>query len=270
MNTAEPQSAAFAAEPFPVNLNLAGRSVLVVGGGPVAARKTASLKRAGASVTVVAPAAVPEIADDPAVRWRRRPYRAGEAGGYRLVVTATDDPDVNAAAARDGEAANVFVNSADDPANCSFALMSVLRRGDLQVTVSTSGRSPAMARWLRRRLERRIDSGHARLLDLAAEVRAEARAAFGTSESPGWDAALDGGLLESVRAGREDEARARLRRCLGLPHPPAGATRAVDPAPRGLSAEDAAESAAAENATPVSAAMESAATESATPESAAA
>lgn len=202
--------------PYPVNLCLAGQPVLVVGGGPIAARKVEALLQAGARVTVVAPAAVKAIAERPGAVWRRRSYQPQEAGSYRLVVTATNDPAVNAQVARDCEAANVFVNSADDPANCTFTLPSVARRGDLQVAVATGGRSPALARWLRRRIEREIDSGYSILLELLAEARAEAKSAFGTSEIQGWDAALDSGLLELVRVGRVDEARSLLRRHLGL------------------------------------------------------
>ena len=208
--------------PYPANLLLAGQPVLVVGGGPVAARKTEALQQAGARVTVVAPAAAASIAEQPEVTWLRRSYQPPEAGSYRLVVTATNDPAVNAQVARDCEAANVFVNSADDPANCTFTLPSVARREHLQVTVSTDGRSPALARWLRRRIEREIDSGYTKLLELLAETRAEARTALGTSELPGWEAALDSGLLELVRVGRVDEARSLLRRHLGLDTPELG------------------------------------------------
>lgn len=201
---------------YPVSLDLAGQPVLVVGGGPVAARKVDALIRAGARVTVVSPEAVAGIADHPDLVWLRREYRPGEADTYRLVVTATNDRAVNSAVARDCDAANIFVNSADDPANCSFILPSVARRGDLQVAVSTNGRSPALARWLRRRIEREIDSGYTALLDLLAEARADARSTFGTSEVAGWDTALDDGLQELVRVGYIDEARGRLRRHLGL------------------------------------------------------
>lgn len=204
---------------YPVNLRLSGLPVLVVGGGPVAARKMEALVQAGACVTVVAPAAVHGIADQPDVGWQQRMYRRGEAGSYRLVVTATNDPAVNAQVARDCEDANVFVNSADDPANCTFTLPSVARREHLQVAVSTDGRSPALARWLRRRIEREIDSGYAVLLDLLAEARTEARHTFGSSEIAGWETALDDGLLELVRVGRLDRARALLRRHLGLDEP---------------------------------------------------
>ena len=201
---------------YPVNLDLTGRPVLVVGGGPVAARKVAGLLRSGATVTVVAPDAIPDIADDPDVRWFARPYQRGELASYRLGITATSDPAVNAQVAADGETAGVFVNSADDPENCTFTLPAVARHGDLQVTISTNGRSPGLARWLRRRYERELSGGYDQLLDLLSETRAEARAAFGTSEVTGWDDALDADLLGLVRAGRIEDARSMLRISLGL------------------------------------------------------
>jgi precorrin-2 dehydrogenase/sirohydrochlorin ferrochelatase len=204
---------------YPVNLELTGQRVLVVGGGQVAARKVAGLLRAGAVVTVVAPDAVTDLADDPDVRWHRREYRRGEAASYRLVFTATDDAAVNAQVARDGRAANVFVNSADDPANCTFTLPAVVQRGHLQLAVSTNGRSPAFAAWVRNRLEAQYTDVHARLLELLGEVRDEARSRLGTSELPGWAEVLDDDLLDAVGAGREDEARARVRTALGVADP---------------------------------------------------
>jgi len=201
---------------YPVNLDLDGIRVLVVGGGHVAARKVAGLLRAGADVTVVAPHAVHEIADDPDVRWFARSYQRGEAASYRIAVTATGVPSVDQQVADDGDRSGVWVNSADDPANCAFTLPAVARHGDLQITVSTAGRSPALARWLRRRYERDISSGYDQLLDLLAETRSEARSMRGTSESAGWDTALDDGLLDLVRSGRIEQARRLLRSHLGL------------------------------------------------------
>lgn len=201
---------------FPVNLILRGQPVLVVGGGPVAHRKAAALVDAGAQVTVVAPDAVAAIADDARIRWHRRPYRRGEVASYRLAVTATDDPAVNAQVARDGAAAGVFVNSADDPANCTFTLPSVVRRGDLQVAVSTNGRSPALSRYVRQQLEAVIGDEYVSLLDVVAEVRTELAAVRGTTEVPGWEHVLDDALLGAVRAGDLDGARRRLRGALGL------------------------------------------------------
>lgn len=207
---------------YPVFLELAGERVLVVGAGPVAARKVAGLLRAGASVTVVAPDAVPDIAEDPDVRWHAREYRRGEAASYRLVLTATDDPAVNRQVARDGRAANVFVNSADDPDNCSFTLPAVVERGDLRIAIGTGGRSPAFARWVRERLEQQFSDVHARLLDVLGDVRDEVRAEFGTSELPGWSSVIDDDLVAAVAAGRDDEARDRVRAALGLSNSPRG------------------------------------------------
>lgn len=205
---------------YPVNLDLAGERVLVVGGGQVAARKVAGLLRAGAAVTVVAPEAVPEIANDPDLRWHQRSYQRGEAASYKLVLTATDDPGVNRQVARDGRAANVWVNSADDPANCSFTLPAVVTRGDLQLAISTNGRSPAFARWVRKQLESQFTDVYARVIELLAEVRAEAQAQFGTSELAGWDAVIDDDLIAAVAAHRDDEVRARVRAALGLSEVP--------------------------------------------------
>ncbi|MGF1597534.1 MAG: bifunctional precorrin-2 dehydrogenase/sirohydrochlorin ferrochelatase [Acidimicrobiales bacterium] len=208
--------------PYAVNLDLRRRPVLLVGAGRVAARKLDGLLATGATITVVAPEAGPEVealADAGTVRWHRRPYERGEVASYRLAVTATDDPATNARVAADGEAANVFVNSADDPDNCSFILPAVIRRGDLQLSVSTNGHSPAFASWLRRRLAAEITDAHGATLALVAEVRAEVRQRLGTSEIDGWDDAIDDGLVDLVASGHLDAARHRLRRALGLSEP---------------------------------------------------
>lgn len=205
---------------YPVQLLLTGRRVLVVGAGNVALRKASGLVRAGAAVTVIAPDIHPEVADLP-VTIHERPYRDGEAAAYQLVITCTDDAHVNRQVFRDAEAAGVWVNSADDPVNCSFILPSVARQGDLTVTVSTNGQSPALAMWLRRRFEAEFDERYDRLMDLLVEVRAEARYLFGTSEVTGWNEALDDGMFDLVAAGEIDAARTKLRTSLGLDRLPA-------------------------------------------------
>ncbi len=202
--------------PYPVNLDLTGRRTLVVGGGPVAARKVAGLLAAGAHVTVVAPDVVDEIADDHRVRWHQRTYRRGEVASYRLAVTATGDPTVDGQVFWDAEAADVWLNSADDPQHCSFTLPAVTTRDDLQVAVSTNGRSPAVAAWLRRTIDEAVGPEHATIVSLAAEARSELRSATGTSESPAWAVALDDALLDLVRSGDLDGARHHLRSALGL------------------------------------------------------
>ena len=110
----------------------------------------------------------------------------------------------------------MWLNSADDPQHCSFTLPAVTSRNDLQVTVSTNGRSPAVAAWLRRTIDAAVGPEHATVVSLAAEVRAELRAATGTSESPGWVDALDDDLVDLVRVGDLEAARRRLRTAVGL------------------------------------------------------
>ena len=157
---------------YPVNLVLRDRRCLVVGGGAVAVGKVRGLLAGGATdVHVVAPLIAPELLGLDGVTTEARPYRRGEVAGYRLVVTATDDPEVNAAVFRDGEAAGTWVNSADDPANCSFTLPAVVRKGPIMVTAATGGHSPALATWLRRHVEGQLDDAWVDLAVLLAERR---------------------------------------------------------------------------------------------------
>jgi precorrin-2 dehydrogenase/sirohydrochlorin ferrochelatase len=199
---------------YPVTLIVEGRPCLVVGGGPVAARKAAALLECGARVRVVAERVGPEIRSL-AVDWEERPYRAGEAGLYWLVATAIDHPEVTREVAADAEAAGVLVNAADDPARCSFFLPAVARRGRVSVAVSTEGASPALARWLRDHLaDECVGPEYAVLADLLAECRDEIHAAGRSTESVDWRAALDSDMLDLVRTGRVDQARERMQRCL--------------------------------------------------------
>jgi siroheme synthase-like protein len=142
---------------YPVTLVVDGRPCLVVGGGRVAARKVEGLRESGAQVHVLAPAVDASLKAAEGVTWEERPYQSGDAAGYRLVVAATDDRGVNGDVAADAERHGVWVNSADDPERCTFTLPSVVRRGPLLVSVSTSDRSPAVARWLRERLDQELD-----------------------------------------------------------------------------------------------------------------
>jgi precorrin-2 dehydrogenase / sirohydrochlorin ferrochelatase len=195
---------------YPVSLVVAGRPCLVVGGGPVAARKIGALARCGARVTVVAPEVVPDI-DALAETWAltvdRRPYRTGEAAGYRLVVTATGIPDVDAAVAGDAEAAGVWVNSADDVDNCTFLLPSVHRDGRVSIAVSTGGASPALATWIRRRVAEVCGPDLGALADLLEEARRDLQGRGRKTSGVDWQALLDGPLPGLVAAGKLDEAR---------------------------------------------------------------
>jgi precorrin-2 dehydrogenase / sirohydrochlorin ferrochelatase len=199
---------------YPVNLLLVGQPVLVVGGGRVAAQKVAGLVECRARVDVVAPEIVDAIAGDDRVTCHRRAYEPADLDGRRLVITATGDQEVDGAVFRDAEERGLWVNSADDPAHCTVTLPSRVRRGPILVTVSTEGRSPAVASWLRRQIEAEIGPEHEVLLEIVATEREAIRSQGRSTEGLDWQRALDSGMLDLIRQGGTDEAKELLRRCL--------------------------------------------------------
>jgi precorrin-2 dehydrogenase len=198
---------------YPVFVDLRAEPCLVVGGGAVAERKIAALLDCDARVTVVAPHVTTAIA-----AWARerrivhvaRTYRADDLTDVRLAFVATDDTAVNATVAADGRTRGVWVNAADDPAHCDFILPSVMRRGSLTVAVGTGGASPALARLVREEIERVIGEEYGALVSLAADVRAELLQRGHPQSGEAWRRSLDDGVLNLVRDGRHDAARARL------------------------------------------------------------
>ncbi len=207
---------AFNAPSYPVNLVIAGAPVLVVGGGHIALRKVAGLLESGANVTVIAPRIVDGLAGRDDVNWRRRRYRFGDAAAYRVVISATGVRKIDEKIYRDAVDAGVPVNVADVPHLCTFTLPAIVRRGDVQVAVSTNGRSPALASWLRDQLAESLPEAIGEALDLVAEVRAELKAAGQSTEIVGWHDAFDAGFVQLVADGQQAAARSLLRDRLGL------------------------------------------------------
>jgi siroheme synthase-like protein len=202
---------------LPVNLIVRDRLVVVVGGGRIAARKIEPLLELGARVLVVAPMVGPEVrawVEAGTCSLAEREFRPADLEGAWLALTATDDPEVNAAVHSAGEAARVWTNSADDPANCSFTMMSVIRRADLVVAVGTGGRSPALAVHLRRFLTEELGPEYEILLEILAEAREALRASGRSSEDADWQRAFDSGIVDLVRAGRVADAKELLNSCL--------------------------------------------------------
>lgn len=204
---------------YPVHLKLDGRECLVVGGGPVAARKARGLLAGGASVRVVAQQVSPamrELAESGEVKLAERDYEKADLDGVILAVTATDNPKVNALVYAQGEAAGVPVNSADDPENCRFILPAVIRRQRLMVTVSTGGASPAMAAILKGRLEQEIGDEWGVLTELMSEARErlheQGRSTEGMEEQ--WQAAASEDVLAMIKTGDLEAARRRIADCL--------------------------------------------------------
>jgi uroporphyrin-III C-methyltransferase/precorrin-2 dehydrogenase/sirohydrochlorin ferrochelatase len=161
------------AELFPTFLKLAGRAVLVVGGGPVAASKLASLMAAGADVRVIAPAVAPEIARA-GVHIETREFRPADLDGIWFVVAAAP-PEVNRAVARAAESRQVFVNAVDDPAHASAYLGGVVRKQGVTLAISTDGRAPALAGLLREGLDAILPDDLHRWLEVADRSREDWR-----------------------------------------------------------------------------------------------
>jgi siroheme synthase-like protein len=202
---------------YPVNLLVTGRRCVVVGAGRVAARKIAALLDAGATVHVVAPDLSPQVQDwqaSGAVTVDPRPFTPADLDGAWLATSATPDPAVNQAVYDAGEARRIFVNAADDPDRCSFTLMSVVRQGDLVVTIGTGGRSPALATYLKDHVASEMGPEWAVLLDLLSEERERLRADGTSSDTLDWRRALDSGMLDLIRTGRVAQAKELLRACL--------------------------------------------------------
>ncbi|MBU6329145.1 MAG: bifunctional precorrin-2 dehydrogenase/sirohydrochlorin ferrochelatase [Acidobacteria bacterium] len=170
---------------FPINLNLDGRRCLLVGGGRIATRKAEQLLACGADLTVIAPHIVDGLRQLP-ITAIERPYEPGDLDGFRLVITATGDVQVDQQIFDEAEARGIWVNSADDPQRCTFTLPAVVRRGDVMVTASTGGTSPALSTWLRQQLSSVITPEFADIAAELAEERARVHATGASTEDVDW------------------------------------------------------------------------------------
>jgi uroporphyrin-III C-methyltransferase/precorrin-2 dehydrogenase/sirohydrochlorin ferrochelatase len=207
---------------YPVLLDLAGRPCIVVGGGVIAESKVGPLVAAGARVTVVAPVLGSVLAaQHRAGRFAHvgRAYQSGDLAGAFLVIAATDDAEVNHAVHAEAVAVGALINVVDDVPYCGFILPSVLRRGDLTVAVSSSGRAPALAVRVRERLERELGHEYGQFLELAAELREPLARAVPLFEERKrlWYQLVDSDVLALLRAGEDGRARARIAEITGLP-----------------------------------------------------
>lgn len=220
---------------LPAILNLREKKCLVVGGGEVALRKVEGLLQAGSRVTVVAPTPVPALEDLAArgqLSLERRVYRDGEAGGYRLVFTATDDARTNRRVAADAGAAGIWVNVADDPELCTFHMPARVTRGSLQIAIASEGAAPFAVRRIRQVLERVFPAKWADWMVEAARFRERVRAlGIGPSEQEGlfdrfFAATVDPDTL-AVRLLSDEEMSALLVDAEKPPGAPSAAGRDV-------------------------------------------
>jgi siroheme synthase-like protein len=208
---------------YPIFIEAKGRRVIVIGGGHVGAEKVRGLLAAEADITLVSPELNPELrehADAGRIKHVAREYRESDLDGeYEWIMVATDDGAINVEVAAAGKKRGIWVNAADDPANCDFILPAVVRKGKITLAASTSGTSPALARRLREELDAYLTEDMPALADLLAEVRQEIRARGLKVENDTWQQAIDSKLRVLLAQRRYEEARAHLIKGLGVDLP---------------------------------------------------
>ena len=215
---------------FPIFVDVQQRPILVIGGGNVGLEKATVLLRAEASqLTVISPELIADLqaaADAGRIAHIPRAYAEGDMVGFEMVFIATDDRSANATIRAEGKRQGIWVNAADDPANCDYILPSVVRQGPITIAISTGGGSPALARRVREELTDYFSEDFIPLAELLSEVRAELRAkgVLPQISQETWQRAIDGNLRALLAQRRIGQAKALLLARLGAPlaaEPPA-------------------------------------------------
>ena len=205
---------------YPILMDLEGKRVLVVGGGGVAERKVRTLLEFGARVDVVSldlSPALRDLSEEGRVQWAGREFEPSHLKGATLVIAATDDAEANRRVSAACQKQGIPVNAVDQPADCTFIVPAVVRRGDLLLAVSTSGRSPALARSVRKELETRFGPEYADFLALMGSVREEVLAGGRDQKTNQavFESLVQSNLLDAVRRKDWSSAAGILTKILG-------------------------------------------------------
>ena len=205
---------------YPIHLDIQDRNCLVVGGGGVGTRKVETLLKCGACVTVVSPEIsdrLRTLAESARLTLKSRPCRTEDIEGMFLVIGASDDETLNRQISSDAERRNTLCNIADRPEKCNFILPSILRRDDLVITVSTSGKSPALAKKLRRKLERQFGQEYGDFLKLMGAIRSRllSQAHEPEAHKPLFEQLIDSNLIALIQEGKTQDIDALLADILG-------------------------------------------------------
>jgi precorrin-2 dehydrogenase/sirohydrochlorin ferrochelatase len=198
---------------YPIYLDVKDKKCIIVGGGKVAYRKVCSLKEAGAEVVVVSPETCPEIANEEGLTLVKKDYDESILDGALLVIAATDNDAVNKKAALDARKRNIIVNVVDRQELCSFIVPSTINRGDLCISISTGGASPAVAKSVREELEVVFGSEYEEYLNLLTKMRSIAMSDIKDSAKRRkvLQRLAEKDILEIVKNKGVTEAEARIR-----------------------------------------------------------
>ena len=170
---------------FPISLNVKDRSVTVIGGGHVAEQRVQALLECDARVTVISPevtSILESLSEAGKISVHLRAYESGDLTDSWVVLTASDDPKVNAAAWHESREGKIPINVADDPSKCDFIMPALVRRGDLTIAISTGGASPALAARLRRRIASIVGPEYEKLLEVLSRIRSRVKESVSDEE----------------------------------------------------------------------------------------
>ncbi|MCE5315645.1 MAG: bifunctional precorrin-2 dehydrogenase/sirohydrochlorin ferrochelatase [Armatimonadota bacterium] len=201
---------------YPIVMDLTEKKCLIVGGGRVALRKAVSLIEAGAAVTVISPDIDDDLDSLDGVTNIRREYASGDASGYALIFAATDDTRLNSEVSNEAARNGIPVNVVDDPELCTFIVPALVRRGDLMISVTTSGKSPMLSKMIRQELEEAYGPEYEAFVDLLGEVRYEVKSRYTSAvdREAAFTRLINSGIFEMLRSGRKKEARETAHRCI--------------------------------------------------------
>ena len=196
---------------YPINLNIADRDCAVIGGGPVAERKVAAIADCGAKVTVISPdltAGLAEMAAAGSINHIAEEYRSEIMTSFFLIICATDDHSINNKAAEEAKQQGILVNVVDGPNLCDFIVPAIVDRGDLTIAISTSGKSPALARLIKQQLAALYGEEYAAYTELLAEFRQKIKEKCSTSREREqlWQKTDMAELLALLKSGKLKDA----------------------------------------------------------------
>ena len=205
---------------YPVNLDIKSKECLVVGGGSVSSRKVATLLKCGTKITVVSPEfseSLQKLSDNGTITIKERAYRSSDLEGMFLVIGATDNEQLNRKISSDAEKQNVLCNIADVPDESNFVLPAIVNRGDLVIAISTSGKSPAFAKILRKDLEKEFGEEYEAFLDLMGAIRKRLLSEKHEPEAHKdlFESLISGGLLDMIKENESGRIDSLLLDVLG-------------------------------------------------------
>lgn len=201
---------------YPIYLDIRDKKCVVVGGGDVAYRKAVSLKEAGAQVVVISPDFSRDFLKEEGMTMLRQKYEERCLEGATLITAATNDKDINQRVWEEARRHGLLVNVVDQPELCNFIVPSVVNRGELQISISTGGASPAFARRLRQELENHFGPEYGEFVELLSKMRSEARSQIsdGTKRQKLMERLASPDMLDMIRTRGTKETEKEMRKII--------------------------------------------------------